>query len=82
MTVERPIHDNPEWPNEDFLGYCTLHSATPRALYHAKHIRRLLELAGEYVQADALKDSQGFYAMHSEEADPLIKKAWKRLKAA
>jgi len=32
--------------DEQLINYCDLHCKTPRALFHKKHVNRMLELAG------------------------------------
>jgi len=61
-----------------FLGYCDIHCETPRALFSYVHCVRLYRLAGHDVPDP---ETQGFHAMHEEEAKPLIATARERLKA-
>ena len=35
-----------EMTDKQLIGYCSLHCETPRALFHGKHINRMLKLAG------------------------------------
>jgi hypothetical protein len=64
----------PGWTDKELLGYIDLHSRTERALLHIDHINRLLELAGR-----PRISGGGFYALHYEEAAPLIAEARRRL---
>lgn len=66
-----------EMSDKEFIGYCQLHSKTPRALFHIKHIRRLYELAGEEFTSNA---TDGFFTMRADEAHPLCEKANNRVK--
>ena len=38
--------DFKEMTDKELIGYCSLHCETPRALFHGKHINRMLKLAG------------------------------------
>lgn len=70
--------------DESFLGYCAIHSQTDRALFHWTDVARLYRLAGEPLDADIPEDGAPnvFWAMHEDEAQPLIKKARERLRDA
>ena len=65
--------------DEQFLGYCDIHCETPRALFSYEDCVRLYRLAGHDV---ADPTTQGFHAMHEEEAKPLIAKARERLRGS
>ena len=41
MPLPEPFENN-----EEFMGYCRLHSKTPRALFHVKQVNALYEMAG------------------------------------
>lgn len=66
-----------------FIGYCELHSETPRALFHKDHIARILRLAG-YEEAAQATEAQmiEFEAAHDDEMHPLCKQARERLREA
>lgn len=51
-------------------GYARIHCRTDRALFHAKHLRRLLELAKLPVPEFLLED--GWYAVFSDTVDPIL----------
>lgn len=57
--------------DEDLTGYARIHCRTERALFHASHIRRLLELAGRKIPAELL-NSNGFYGVHEDVMDPIL----------
>ncbi len=58
--------------DEDLLGYFEIHSRTERALFHRDQVARLLELAGEPTEPNRMHE---WLAVHSETADPLVKRA-------
>jgi hypothetical protein len=35
-----------EMTNDELIEYCAIHCQTPRALFHRKHIKRMIALAG------------------------------------
>jgi hypothetical protein len=45
--------------DQEFIGYCELHSSTERRLFSAEHIGRLAKLAGKEVPADL----RGWYSI-------------------
>jgi hypothetical protein len=49
--------------DEELIGYCESHCTTERALFHSKHINRMIILAGRG-EHDAKLD--GWYSMHSD----------------
>lgn len=61
-----------EWSDEELVGYCEAHSQTPRALFHIKHLRRLLELAGRDVSD---LPTEGFFAFHHYDNRDVFKDA-------
>jgi len=65
--------------DESFLGYCDIHSRTPRALFSWEHAVRLHELAGESVMRGGAGDHPAFVAIPAHMADPLIEAARERL---
>lgn len=67
-----------EWDDEFFLGYFSLHAATDLALFHRKHVERLLKLAGQ----DVPPNLREWLSVHSPAADPLIAEARRRLAEA
>ena len=68
--------------NESFIGYCRLHSETPRGLFHKKDVARILDLAGEESLAKLYRESlQDFFAVHDNEMHPLCDQAVKNLEA-
>lgn len=70
-------------PDDAFLRYVSIHAETPRALFSKEHTIRLLRLAGEdTIAADVEHGDRRFYALHSDQADPLIATARSRIKAA
>ena len=67
--------------DEDFIGYCRIHSETERALFSKKHVVRILRLAGYDKLANALEDSnRDFLAVYSDEMHPICDAALRRLK--
>ena len=60
-----------ELSDKDLPGYAYHHCRTERALFHAAHLRRLLEMAGMPVPAD-LKNSNGFFSVHEDQMDPIL----------
>jgi hypothetical protein len=66
--------------DEEFLGYVEYHCRTERALFEGAHVKRLLELAGEFREANSRSvHPNEFVVMRPEFADPLIKKARERM---
>lgn len=65
--IDTPMTD------DELIGYCQIHCETPRALFHADHVNRMLVLAGREPQ-----DLEGFYSLH-EEMEELCKLARERL---
>lgn len=67
--------------DESFLWYVEEHSQTPRALFSGKDINRLLQLVGPIkgMVESVAAEQQQFYALHYEQAHPLVEKARKRL---
>jgi hypothetical protein len=63
------------WTDEAFLSYVELHARTELALIHRDHVARLHRLAGTGVTLEDLTSVPTWVAMHSDYADPLIKKA-------
>lgn len=66
----------PEMTDEELIGYAEIHSDTPRALFHRRHIERLAKLAGTEVKG-ALPE---FVAWHYIDAKPYLDAARKNLK--
>ena len=64
--------------DDQFLGYCSIHSETPRALFHAEHLRRLLALADEPIPA-GLVGSNGWFSAFADVVHPLVERAQQRL---
>ena len=64
--------------DEEFLGYCLLHSQTDRALFVAAHCRRLFELAGEPFPEPSLPNS-AWRSMPSDLVKPLVEQAQRGL---
>lgn len=65
--------------DSELIGYCELHCKTERALFHADHVNRMLELAGHpegYVHRVT-----GWLSVH-EEMQRLVDLARARLKDA
>lgn len=59
-------------------GYCEIHCRTERALFHSKHLNRMLELAGhpaDYQQTVP----EGWHTVREETMDPLINLARQRM---
>lgn len=48
--------------DNELIGYCDIHSETERALFHGKHVNRMLELAGR----DERVPEEQFYSLHDE----------------
>lgn len=67
-----------DWDDEFFLGYCSIHAATDLALFHRKHVERLLNLAGR----KAPPNMGEWLSIRSLYADPLIAEARRRLAEA
>jgi hypothetical protein len=76
--VGNDSNNSEEWDDEFFLGYFSLHAETELALFHRKHVERLLKLAGK----DVPPRMREWLSVHSETADPLIAEARKRLAEA
>ena len=54
------------------IGYCEIYSETPRALFHKKHIARILRLAEYEEAAQAVAEQMlAFEAVHDDEMHPL-----------
>jgi hypothetical protein len=66
-----PMALKEQWTDEEFLGYFELHSRTDLALFHRKHVERLLKMAGQKVP-ESLKE---WTSVHDDVADPLIAQA-------
>lgn len=64
--------------DDEFLGYCHLHSRTERALFSGVDVARLYKLAGREKHAPAGLNPQGFFTMREGIADPLVEMARKR----
>jgi hypothetical protein len=75
MTALKQHKSEPEeMSDEELIGYCEWHCQTERALFHSKHITRMLKLAGqEHSGLD-----EGFYPMW-ESMEYLCREARKRL---
>ncbi len=63
--------------DQELPGYCEIHCRTERALFHSKHLNRMLELAG-HPDGYFKTVPEGFHAVYSETMDPLIKLARER----
>lgn len=63
--------------DEQLIGYCAIHAETPRALFHARHIKRMFELAGRPVPQEVLAQPDGFWSMH-DDMKQLVREANKR----
>ncbi len=63
--------------DEAFIGYCELHCDTPRALFSARDVERILKLAGE----KCAHKLEGFYHVYADQMMPLCKAARARLAA-
>ena len=50
--------------DQQLIGYCRLHCTTERALFHADHINRMLELAGH--PAGYVRRVDGWLSVHEE----------------
>ena len=57
--------------NEEFLGYCELHSTTERALFSRVHVIRLHALAHVPIELEP----GAFFAMHEDIVTPLAERA-------
>lgn len=66
---------NGDMDDVTFLNYCTLHSTTPRALFHERHVKRLHELAD--VECPKL-EADCFYTLREDIVHPLIARALER----
>lgn len=67
--------------DEEFIDYCDIHSRTERALFSGKQIHRLLTLTGKALgPVESVVD--GWFSMHFDVAEPLIKEARERLRKA
>lgn len=64
-----------EWTDDEFLGYFELHSRTPLALFHRKHVERLLKMAG--VEPNPRLGE--WTAVHADVAEPLVLQARARI---
>lgn len=53
-----------EMTDRELIGYCRLHCTTERALFHARHINRMLELAGH--PEGFVKRVDGWLSVHDE----------------
>lgn len=62
---------------DDFLSYCSAHSATPRALFNTAHINWLLEAAGSDHRATA-----DFMSIHEREMIGLVAEISRRIRLA
>lgn len=62
----------PGWSDEQFLGYCYIHSETPRALFSAEQIIRLCKLAKTKVPE--IPDST-WHSVHARVVHPLVQRA-------
>lgn len=62
-----------EWTDRELVGYCDLHARTPLALFHIKHLRRLLELAGRDISQ---LPTEGFFAFHYYDNREVFRAAW------
>ena len=60
-----------------FLNYVDLHSKTPRALFHGKHVERFYRLAGWKVTQDEFGDQ--FYTMRDQDIGTLMSQARKNV---
>lgn len=68
----------PDWTDEDFLGYVSLHSETERALFHREHALRLIRLSGSALPKHQLPE---WLSIHARVAKPLVNQARCRLVA-
>lgn len=57
--------------DEELVGYADLHCQTPRALFHAKHLRRLYQLAGLAVPS-GLRNVDRFFSAPEEDLRPVL----------
>jgi hypothetical protein len=68
-----------ELTDAELPGYCELHCRTERALFHSKHLNRMLELAGH--PEDYFKTvPKGWHIVREHTMDPLVKLARERMK--
>lgn len=67
--------------DDELPGYCEIHCRTERALFHSKHLNRILALAGH--PPDYHKTvPEGWYTVRENTMDPLIKLAREHMAAA
>ena len=66
-----------EMTDEQLIGYCEIHCRSERALFHADHINRLLELAGH--PENYVRRVSGWLSLHDDAMMPLCKLARNRL---
>lgn len=67
--------------DEELPGYARIHCRTERALFHAGHLRRLFELAGMSIPSE-LVGSNGFFAVHEDQMDPILEAIEKQKRKA
>lgn len=76
------MSDGPKsWSDEEFIGYCSLHSRTERALFHRDHVRRMAALAGDEALLERLSagDAPEWFSVNEYVVAPLVTQARARL---
>lgn len=58
-------------------GYCEIHCRTERALFHSRHLNRMLELAG-HPPGYHKTVPEGWHTVRETTMDPLVKLARER----
>lgn len=67
--------------DEEFLNYVDAHSRSERALFSGEHLIRLRELSGMFLTAMGGINPDGFYALHDDQALPMVRRAREKLLA-
>ena len=60
--------------DKDFLGYCKIHSQTPRALFSIGDANRLRKMLGLELYDTSLKTTPDFVPIHNNEMIPALEK--------
>jgi len=66
------INTNLSEEDVDFLGYCEIHSRTPRALFSIHHVDKLCKLIRQEPYDSSSGPRPGFVSIHEEQMRKLL----------
>lgn len=58
---------------DEFLGYCRIHSETPRALFYIEHVAMLYEMAGySPISENVVSQNYPVVSIHKDEMNEIL----------